>query len=192
MHLIARLSPSIWTGPMPIASAIVTPGPRTVSVLRRHSINRCWVNEMFHLFQEIIFSRSPCPLNGFKSDSSIFKNMFWLASLIYSRDIRHCLLWTFFLTNEETEFRNTESSKPGQSSWMLQRSISLLKRPAGKLLISNSACPSMPGLPSRRPCPCTLTQPTRFLPWNVSLQLLFSPRNILSFRSAGEAVMLRG
>lgn len=122
MHLIARLSPSIWTGPMPIASTIVTPGPRTVSVLRRHSINRCWVNEMFHLFQEIIFSRSPCPLNGFKSDSSIFKNMFWLASLIYSRDIRHCLLWTFFLTNEEIEFRNTESSKPGQSSWMLQRS----------------------------------------------------------------------
>lgn len=38
------------------------------------------MNEMFHLFQETVFSYNLCPLNGFKSDSSIFKNTLYLAS----------------------------------------------------------------------------------------------------------------
>lgn len=81
MYLITRLSHSICTaGTMPVAFILVMPILSIVFVLRKPSINNCWMNEMFHLFQETIFSHNLCPLNGFKSDSSIFKNTLYLAS----------------------------------------------------------------------------------------------------------------
>lgn len=69
--LITRLSHSIcWR--KPAAFTLVIPISSTVFVLRRHSTNSYWMNELFHIFPEIILSHSPCPLNEFKSYLSIF------------------------------------------------------------------------------------------------------------------------